>query len=160
MSLITEHKRDINGKLVQFECSSVLLNGERAILQYIWLREKPYRDGPVYLPAGAIHTDAFYWSDRNYLIYRLTSQDGKLYGHRIDVCEDVVITNDSIHWQDLVLDFWIDPKGIIHVLDEEEFAEAFRDRKLTQKQFDIVNRTREFLLQQYHSIISSLEGNL
>jgi len=151
---ITEVKHHLDGQIERFECDVVELQpGSHAILRYVGYRDKPLRDGRLYLPAGAIHTLAFFWQERDFLVYKLLSPDGTLYGHRFDVCQDVCITKEKIEFVDLLLDLWVDPSGEIHVLDEEEVEEQKARGLLTKQQLQVIEETKRYLLGNYRQIL-------
>lgn len=153
---IMEVKRHLDGRIERFICDVVELHPDRAILSYLWHRDELLRDGPIHLPAGEILTLAFYWQGRNYLIYKLMAPNGRLFGHRFDICDDVHITRDSISWLDLALDLWVDPAGGIHVLDEEE-VEAYKVQGLlTGPQLKIIQETKSHLLLNYREILAEV----
>ncbi len=158
MKQITEIKHHLDGRIEHFICEVVELESDRAILRYKGHRDHPLRDGPLYLPAGEIVTWAFYWEGRNYLIYKLISSAGLLYGHRFDICADVCITQETIHWRDLVLDLWVDPSEQIYVLDEEEVAEYKARGLFTKKQLGVIEETKRHLLENYREILAEIEG--
>ncbi|MBI1729152.1 DUF402 domain-containing protein [Candidatus Acetothermia bacterium] len=153
---IIETKIHLDGRREEFACDAVVLKPDVAIVNFIWNREKPLRDGPIYLPAGEIHTRAHFWRDRNYLIYKITLADGTLLGHRFDVCEKVQISRE-ITWVDLLLDLWVEPSGQIHILDEDEMHESQTRGLLTQDNLQIISSTKEHLLKKYRQIIEELE---
>ncbi len=62
---ITEIKRHLDGRAERFVCDVVeLVPGGRAALHYATRLESPLRDGPLCLPAGELHTRAYFWTDR------------------------------------------------------------------------------------------------
>lgn len=124
-----------------------------AVLRYVWHCDRPFRDGPIYLPAGDNLTLAFYWEDRHFLIYKHMAPDRKLFGHRFDVCESVRIYPDKIVWADLALDLWVDPGEQIYVLDEEEVANFKARGLITPKQLEIIEQTKQYLLKNYKRLI-------
>ena len=154
---ITEIKHHLDGRIERFTCDVVqLLPGNFAIVRYVGQRDKPLQDGPLSLPAGEIHTLAYFWEGRNFLVYKLAPADGILLGYRFDVCQDVCITRDKIEFVDLLLDLWADPAGKIHVLDEDEVDAHITLGLLTQQQLTIVERTKRFLLENYREILAEI----
>lgn len=154
---ITEIKQHLNGRTERFKCDVVELQTRNyAILRYVAQRDKPLEDGPLHLPAGAIQTLAFFWEGRNFLIYKLMSPDGKLYGHRFDVCQDVRITSENIQFVDLLLDLWVDPSGAIQTLDEEEVEMYKASGLLTEQQLAIIEETKRFLMGNYREILAEI----
>jgi hypothetical protein len=153
---ILEIKYHLDGRVERFVCAVVELTSGRAILRYVGRRHKPLTDGPLYLPAGEFVTLAFFWEGRHYLIYKLLSPSGKLLGHRFDICEDVRITQATIHWKDLVLDLWVDPFEQIHVLDEDEVEEHKARGLLSPQQLNIIQETKGFLLEHYREVLDEI----
>lgn len=153
---IIEIKRHLDGRAEHFECELISMKPAEAIIRYVWHRDKPFRDGPIYLPAGDSITLAFYWEDRHFLIYKLMAADETLYGYRFDICEDVKIYSDKIIWADLIVDLWADPENKITVLDEEE-VEAFKARGLlTPRQLVIIQSTTQYLLSHYQQLLAEI----
>lgn len=158
---ITEVKRHLDGREERFVCDVIELEPERAIVRFEWKRARPLRDGPVFIPAGKSVTRAYFWAGRHYLLYRMMDLRGSLLGHRFDVSDDVRILpkQREIRWTDLLLDLWVDPRGEIHVLDEDEVAEAHAAGLLTGRQRAIVEETRAHLLGSYRRILVETSGN-
>jgi predicted RNA-binding protein associated with RNAse of E/G family len=154
---IIERKHRIGKEAQSFECDVEKLTQELAILKHTWHRTTPYMDGPAYLPAETIITRAFFWIDRSYVVYKLSSPAGKLYGDRIDSAEAISITENLIEWRDLVLDFWISPDGVFSVLDEDELQEAIQNKLITDSQVNTVRATESLLKQTFKKLILELE---
>lgn len=153
---IKETKQKIDGSVHNFECTLKSISPEHAIIKHIWHRQTPYVDGPAYLPAAEIHTTAFFWSSRNFVIYRMTTPKGDLLGTRIDAAENIIISNHEISWRDLVLDFWISPDSNFFVLDEDELTEAINKQLLTPDQIHKVEETRAYLEKHYLDILRDI----
>jgi predicted RNA-binding protein associated with RNAse of E/G family len=65
----------------------------------------------------------YYYRDRWYNIFEVRgSNGGGLKGWYCNITRPPRIEPDTIAWQDLWLDIWIDPGGQMRVLDEDEFA--------------------------------------
>lgn len=156
--MIREIKQKLDGTVHEFECSSLLLEPARAIIHHIWHRTTPYIDGPAYLPASEIHTKAFFWSERHYVLYRIASPSGTLYGYRIDAAEEIDITADTISWRDLILDFWISPQLEFHVLDEDELQEGIKNKLITPDQLQKVRAVENHLRDNFLNIIKEIES--
>lgn len=157
---ITEMKHHVDGRVSTFDCEAISLNNDSVVVNFVWLRDEPLQDGPLFFPSGEIHTRGYFWSDRNYLIYTITMPDGELLGHRIDICENVEIDVERgiVSYDDLVLDFWIDLDDAIHVLDQDELDEL-RDRGLLKaQQLERIERTKDHLIDNYLEIIESLNS--
>jgi predicted RNA-binding protein associated with RNAse of E/G family len=156
---IKETKQKIDGSLQTFECTIRSISPNHAVINHIWHRQTPYVDGPAYLPAAEIHTTAFYWASRDFVIYRMTTAAGNLLGTRIDAAENITISENEIFWRDLVLDFWISPESKFFVLDEQELAEAVSKKLLSPAQIEKIEATRNYLEQNFHNILLEISGD-
>ena len=50
------------------------------------------------------------------------------------------------YYYDLYLDITINKNGKINILDEDELQEALNNNKISKKQFDLANKTKDLLL--------------
>ena len=64
----------------------------------------------------------YYYADRWYNIFAISSKDGSRKGWYCNVAAPAVISADFVEQNDLLLDVWVDPTGKPLVLDEDEFA--------------------------------------
>jgi hypothetical protein len=155
---ITEIKTHIDGRIEKFECELLSLSQNFAIVEFIWDRDEPHIDGPMFLPAGKIYTHAYFWEDRNYLIYKISEENGNHLGVRFDVCMNVSIEPDLITFDDLVLDLWIDSRNKIHVLDEDEVESFGVSGLLSAEQLELIEKTKTHLVENHQEIIESLNS--
>jgi predicted RNA-binding protein associated with RNAse of E/G family len=63
----------------------------------------------------------YYYTDRWYNIFDIASAEGARKGWYCNIAEPAEIFADKIEQVDLFLDVWVDPKGHVLVLDEDEF---------------------------------------
>jgi len=154
---ITEVKRHLDGREERFECELLVKRGDLALVRFAFHQDEPHADGPFRLPAGEVVTLAAFWADRPYLVYRLIDGDGQLIGHRFDVCTDVRI-DDEIHYTDLVLDVWMPPDGSVHVLDEDEVAEAEATGVMSPQQRTVVEQAKRYLLRHADDVAGELDA--
>ncbi|WP_165423311.1 DUF402 domain-containing protein [Ktedonosporobacter rubrisoli] len=66
----------------------------------------------------------YYYADRWFNIFDITSADNTRKGWYCNVGEPAVISQDRIAQIDLFLDVWVAPQGNSLILDEDEFATA------------------------------------
>lgn len=66
----------------------------------------------------------YYYTDRWFNIFSITSAIGRHKGWYCNIAEPVQLDKDSIRQVDLLLDVWVNPDGEVLLLDEEEFANA------------------------------------
>ena len=68
------------------------------------------------------HFIEYYYTDRWFNIFDISSADGTRKGWYCNIAEPAVIFDDRIEQIDLFLDVWVSPTGEILILDEDEFA--------------------------------------
>jgi hypothetical protein len=92
-----------------------------------------------------------WWQHSPFGLYRMHRPDGSIQGYRVDVLENVRITDDEVYFRDLILDAWIQPiaecpgQFNVQLLDEEEVVEAKRNNELTEQQARRIDRARMLL---------------
>jgi len=156
---IVEVKRHLDGREERFVCEILALEpGRWAVVRWQAHLEAPLEDGPLQIPPGPILTLGYFWSDRNYLVYRMMrpDPDGTLWGHRFDICTEVSITEREIRYLDLLVDVWVNPQGDFFVLDEDEFRQARARGLLTPEQLRIVEATLRELRARHREVLSRL----
>lgn len=115
------HKLDVAGNIVltyQAEVEERLPDGVRLAAR--WERP-PMNLGYVTFATGDRFTE-WYYSDRWYNIFEITSVAGALKGWYCNVAAPSTIERDDLFCRDLLLDLWVTPGGATAVLDEDEFA--------------------------------------
>ncbi len=153
---IIEVKHHLDGREERFDCELLLHRDVVAMVRFGFRQDEPHEDGPFRLPMGHIVTLAAFWEDRPYLIYRLSDARGDLLGHRFDVCANVRIDHE-IHYTDLLLDIWMPPDGSIHVLDEDEVAEAEATGWMNESQATIVREAQRYLQRHAEDVARELD---
>ncbi|MGQ9629984.1 MAG: DUF402 domain-containing protein [bacterium] len=150
---VREIKHSPDGETLTFICEALYLGADMAVLRYV--SDRVYSFNNITLPPGTV-TEGYYWRDRNFLCWKLTGPDGKLLGHRFDICEIIRIGGDVVEWMDLALDLWVDAGGEARFLDEDE-VESYRIRgALTPSQLDIISHTKEYLMGNYPAILEEV----
>jgi len=107
---------------------------------------------------GEVVLDTGYWAvwflfkDRPFDVGRFYRPDGTWTGYYVDVLEPVRWTGaDPTTLEpmvDLFLDLWIAPTGQFMVLDEDEFADAIDQKRLTRDQVVHARRVLEELIRE------------
>jgi uncharacterized protein len=64
----------------------------------------------------------YYYSDRWYNIFDIADAGGQRKGWYCNITQPASIFDERIEQVDLLLDVWVDPRGVPLVLDEDEFA--------------------------------------
>ncbi len=68
------------------------------------------------------HFSEWFFTDRWYNIFAVSSPHGRLKGWYCNVAEPATIDEAAIFSRDLLLDLWVDTQFNMTVLDEDEFA--------------------------------------
>jgi uncharacterized protein len=77
--------------------------------------------GYVRFEPGDCFTE-YYYSDRWYNIFDIADAGGQRKGWYCNITQPASIFCERIEQVDLLLDVWVDPRGVPLVLDEDEFA--------------------------------------
>lgn len=121
--MITVVKQDPRGKTqLRYQGEIVESLPDRIILQATWAH--PPRDlGYIQFEPGDCFTEYFY-TDRWFNIFDITSADGTRKGWYCNVAEPAIIFDHRVEQIDLILDVWVSPDGKPLILDEDEFVAA------------------------------------
>lgn len=121
--MITVVKQDPRGKTqLRYQGEIVESLPDRIILQATWTH--PPRDlGYIQFEPGDCFTEYFY-TDRWFNIFDITSADGTRKGWYCNVAEPAIIFDHRVEQIDLILDVWVSPDGKPLILDEDEFVAA------------------------------------
>ncbi|MCL4504580.1 MAG: nicotinamide-nucleotide amidohydrolase family protein [Chloroflexi bacterium] len=123
----------------------VLARDEHGVLiQATWARPAVSL-GFVTFERGDVLRESFY-NDRWYNVFEIYSAQGCLKGWYADVARPARISADSLEWEDLLLDIWMNPAGELQTLDEDEFSAAEPD--LTPLERTVARNTLDVLRQE------------
>jgi len=135
MHVLRVHKLDTQGAIVlTYEAMLAERLSDGVRLDALWTR--PTTDLGYVIFATGDHFTEWYYIDRWYNIFEITSPDGALKGWYCNVAAPADIDDDQLFCRDLLLDLWVTPDGATLVLDEDEFAaesaldDAMRDQAL------------------------------
>ncbi len=126
VTTVREIKRNLDGRVLQFECELLYRDDERAVLHYV--SPTGYECADVQMEAGC-HTTALYHVGRPYVFWRIAAPDGTLHGHYLHLAENIRLEDERVTWDDLAVDVWVWPDGRHVVWDEDELW-AFHQRGL------------------------------
>jgi|GEM_PF-977710 len=153
---ITEIKYRPGKTPLQWTCEVVELHAPEWVrLRYV--SDQPYRIEGTELPVGTV-TDAMYWADRPYHVWRFTGPDGAHLGYRFDVCAYTHIWPEKLIWTDLELDLWISADGQPHWQDEDEMAQLVRMEHLSREELALANEAKARLDREWREVIREVYG--
>ena len=152
---ITEIKHRPGKNSQTWQCEVVGTGSGEIHIRYV--SDRDYTVGETFLPAGTV-TDAVYWSDRPYHVWRFTTPDGTVQGYRFDICTDTRFDDDMLEWTDLLLDLWIPMGGEPVWQDGEEFVQAAENGVLSPEQTRTAGRARSELDATWKDVIQETYG--
>lgn len=104
---------------IQYEGEIVKHLADGVIIEAYW--KQAAKDlGYVRFEPGDRFTE-YYYSDRWYNIFDIANADGQRKGWYCNIAQPASIFAERIEQVDLLLDVWVDPRGVPLVLDEDEF---------------------------------------
>ena len=112
LNSLGETKIQYQGEIVER-----LTNG--VVIQAHW--KHPTKDmGYTRFEPGDLFTE-YYFNNRWFNIFDISTPGGERKGWYCNVAEPALIHGDRIEQVDLLLDVWVDPRGNLLLLDEDEF---------------------------------------
>lgn len=147
-----EKKLTLSGGVQTFPCQLVRLDEGFGVLRHVLDRE--FFVGNMKLLPGDV-TCALYWEDRPYTLYtwRLTRSGRTLY--YFNIADQVFLQSDEFLWRDLIVDIFIDLRGRVHVLDEDDLP-AGLDSGLTR----FIESAKAHILDHYPDVIREVSDVL
>ena len=127
-----------------------------ARLRYV--TDQPYVIEGIELPVGTV-TDAMYWKDRPYHVWKFTGPDGKQLGYRFDVCTNTFIWPEKLIWTDLEADLYISPDGRPHWQDVDDMTQLVQLEHLGQEEFAAAEEGRGRLERGWKDVIREVYGD-
>ncbi len=120
--MITVYKHNYLGHPVWHYQGSVIERGENYVCLRAFFDRREADLGFVSFHQGDLFIEWFF-SDRWYNIFQVHDGDSDIVkGWYCNITRPAVITDESVHADDLELDIWIMPNGTITLLDEQEFS--------------------------------------
>jgi len=148
----TETKRHLNKPDQTFLCDLVHLEKNHVVLKYF--SEAPGQIADITIPPGST-TIAYYWSDREYVLWQMFAHDKTLIGSLFHLCTDMKITQTDVGYLDLILDIWVSPDSTARLLDLDELEAAKAKGLLSKHQLSRIEHTSQLIMDNYTTIIDA-----
>ena len=145
---VLEIKRRLDGSVRTYDCETVEIAGDRAVLLY--RLPGAGRVAGLALPAGTL-TLAYYWSDRPYNVYHWIAPSGETLAYYFNLSGPVRIGRDRLEWEDLEVDVLVTPDGGVQVLDEDAVPTAAAAR------LPEIAAARERVLTDQRAVVEEVE---
>ena len=117
---IIEIKRRLDGSQVDFDCQGCLIApGRHAAIVYRIETPWTHAYANIHIPTGA-YSFGYFWSGWPYNLYHWIAPGGETIGSYFNLAGETRITTGVIEWLDLVIDYWLTPRGEGMFLDEDE----------------------------------------
>lgn len=154
--MITEIKYAPGHTEKSWECEVVEMDPPKwARIRYV--ADRDYDADGVKIPVGTV-TDAMYWNDRPYHVWRFTDPDGTIIGYRFDICMNTHIWRTKLIWTDLGYDLWVPNGGEAEWKDIDEVQELLRREHLSPEEAKIGDDGRERLDREWKDVIEDVYG--
>ena len=144
---------------IQYEGEIVKHLVDGVVIQAYW--KQAAKDlGYVRFEPGDRFTE-YYYSDRWYNIFDIANAAGQRKGWYCNIAQPASIFDERIEQVDLLLDVWVDPRGVPLVLDEDEFeADNTLNAELRKRARDGLRELLEMIAAQKEPFVytSPAEG--
>jgi protein associated with RNAse G/E len=146
--MVTVVKLNTSGEArIQYEGDIVKYLENGVVIQAYWKRATTDL-GYVRFEPGDCFTE-YYYSDRWYNIFDIADADGQRKGWYCNIAQPASIFDERIEQVDLLLDVWVDPRGVPLVLDEDEFeADNTLNAELRKAALDGLHELLEMIAAQ------------
>lgn len=114
---------------IQYPATVLTHIEQGVILDAYW--EHPRRDLGYTVFEPGDHFVEYYYTDRWFNIFAISTADGLLKGWYCNIAAPALLLEERVEQIDLLLDVWVNPDRTWLILDEDEFA---ADRTLTEDQ--------------------------
>ena len=152
-----EIKHHLNKPTEHYDCELLKREAGHAVLRYVSDRQYAGTRLGITFPPGCI-TLAYYWETRPYVFWGIFSPAKELLGYLIHICRDVVVSEGSVSYLDMLLDIWFYPDGNHLVLDTDEVEACFRSGRLTADDKDFIEEARETAVKNFSADSENLKA--
>jgi uncharacterized protein len=155
--MVTVVKLNTPGEaIIQYEGEIVRHLENGVVIQAYW--KQAAKDlGYVRFEPGDCFTE-YYYSDRWYNIFDIADAAGQRKGWYCNIAQPASLFDGRIEQVDLLLDVWVDPRGVPLVLDEDEFeADNTLNAELRQAALDGLHELLEMIAAQREPFVYTLQ---
>lgn len=152
-----ERKRKADGTVHDYQTELVHRDKTVVVVKFVMTRGGGPPRLPVTVPAGSV-SYGYFWPKRRYNVYRWMTEQGELIAHRFDAVTDVRVTDDSVDYRDLVLDWWAFPDDTIIEEDRDELDEAVASGAVGPSDERLANEAAYQVMSRYRHIIDEVEA--
>ena len=132
-----------------------LLHREKDGVVLCYHIQSPVRIADTIIEKGS-STIAYYWTDRNYVLWQFKSADHRLLGYLFHVCNKPEIGITYVRYEDLELDIWFDPDGTATLLDQDEVDDCSRRGLIAPHERTLIEQQKRNIMENFHTIIESI----
>ena len=154
--MITVVKLNPLGEIrIQYEGEIVERMANGVMIQAYW-KQAAKELGYARFEPGDRFTE-YYFTDRWYNIFDIAQADGPRKGWYCNIAQPAAISEARIEQVDLLLDVWVDPRGVPLVLDEDEFeADHTMNAELRKGALDGLHELLEMIAAQREPFVFTL----
>lgn len=150
-----ERKRKADGTIHDYETELVHRDKTVVIVKFLMTRAGGPPRLPVSVPAGTV-SYGFFWPRRPYNVYRWVSPEGVVLAHRFDAVTDVRITDESVDYRDLILDWWALPDDTLLEEDRDELEAAIAAGTISAGDQKIAKEAARQIFSRYRHVVDEV----
>ncbi|MBD3860115.1 DUF402 domain-containing protein [Bacillus sp. 28A-2] len=152
---VIERKIRYDGKTVDHHCQLLDAQGQQVVLFHKIEETFAMRagDGALTIPKGS-YTTAYYWKDRAYNVYFWRDDQGRELGSYFNIVGNTWFKNQSVIFEDFIIDLLVLPSGDFFVLDEDELPES-----LASFEHGLVHRALGSVIASLESILDQVRSD-
>ena len=151
---ILEIKRDLNKPDQSYLCDLLKRGNDYIILKYV--NEQPGSVASVTFDTGST-TYAFYRNGLGYVVWKMENPHNVLEGHLFHICCDLQVRKNRVVYLDLLLDVWIDPRGQLTILDQDEVQECAETGVIGERELMWIARQEQQIVENWQQIVTDFD---
>jgi hypothetical protein len=154
-----ERKEKPGGKIYDYHCTLAHAEPGFVIVRFVvpnFVR-KPATPlhTPIPIPPGTT-SFGYFWHRRAFDVYRMLAPGGSLVAHRFEAISIVSLDDSSIHYRDLVLDWWAFPDGRLIEEDRDELDDLVAAGAVSSGDAERANAVARHVFGRYRHIIDEV----
>lgn len=154
-----ERKEKPGGKVYEYQCTLAHAEAGFVIVRFVVPNfvSKPGAAlrTPIPIPPGTT-SFGYFWQRRDFDVYRMLDPGGSLVAHRFEAISVVSLDAGSIHYRDLVLDWWAFPDGRLIEEDRDELDDLVAAGAVSPRDAERANAVARHVLSRYRHIIDEV----
>ena len=150
MASYIEIKNTYFGEKKEFNCTLASKTNDELVIIFQISEEMKFLE--TNFPSWS-KSFGYYWKEKNYNVYHWKDPSGKTLLFYFNIAKNTEILENSVTWQDLIVDLVVYPDGKRVVLDQEEIP-----KDMSKEDRSIVEKTLKEIFENASSITEEIES--